>query len=301
MKIGYPCINLTVGCVSSKTFRLGSYSENRLIDAVENNLNCLQKILSFNVEKEMLFFRISSEIVPFASHPVCKFKWEKRFKEVFHNIGSFIKVNNIRISMHPDQFTLINSIDEMVYNRSIEELKYHVKILDLLGLDTSAKVQIHVGGVYNDKRESIKRFVRRYKRLSKRIKRRLVIENDDRLYNLEDCLSIHEEAGIPILFDVFHHAIYNSGESVPEALERFSKTWEKNDGIPMIDYSSQQVGERRGNHAKTIDIDDFKKFLIQTKGFDFDVMLEIKDKENSALKAVEAALADRRFGSGSKC
>ncbi len=299
MKIGYPCINLTVNCISSKTFRLNSYSEKRLVEAIENNLNCLQQILEFNVRKGLLFFRISSDIVPFASHPVCEFKWYSHFQERFQIIGKLINEHQIRISMHPDQFTLINSLDEKVYDRSVEELMYHAKILDLFGLDTSAKIQIHVGGVYNHKKESIKRFIRRFKKLDKTIRRRLVIENDDRLYSLKDCLLIHEETEIPILFDVFHNEIYNSGESLLEALELFSRSWKKNDGIPMIDYSSQQIGERKGNHAKTIDIKRFNEFLYNTKPFDFDIMLEIKDKEKSALKAAQVASDDYRFCQGS--
>jgi UV DNA damage endonuclease len=105
-KIGYPCINLTIGCKSDKTFRLKSYSERRLIETVNNNLDCLLRILKFNVQHDLLFFRITSDLVPFASHPICKFNWQNYFRSKFEYIGEFIRKNEIRISMHPDQFTL---------------------------------------------------------------------------------------------------------------------------------------------------------------------------------------------------
>jgi UV DNA damage endonuclease len=287
MKIGYPCINLSLDCKNNRTFRLKSYSEERLIKTVENNLNCLLEILKFNLKHNLMFFRITSDLVPFASHPVCQFDWQNHFKSKFREIGSLIKLNNMRISMHPDQFTLINSVKTDVFQRSVDELTYHAQILDLMQLDTSAKIQIHVGGVYGDKDKSIKRFIKRHKELDDAIKRRLVIENDDRNYNLRDCMKIRSEINIPVLFDVFHHQIYNCGESLSEAFSIFSGTWKKKDGIPMMDYSLQEKGERKGKHAESIDPEDFQSFVKATKEFDLDIMLEIKDKEISALKALE--------------
>jgi UV DNA damage endonuclease len=129
------------------------------------------------------------------------------------------------------------------------------------------------------------------------IKKRLVIENDDHLYNLKDCLYINQQTGgIPIVFDSFHHECYGNGESVKIALEEAMSTWDRNrDGLPIVDYSSQDLGNernnknRKGKHAETIDTRLFKTFLKETEGLDFDIMLEIKDKEKSALKALEVS------------
>jgi len=140
MRIGYPCINRTLNCSASSTFRLKSYSEARLKTSIENNLECLLRILQFNLENRLYFFRISSDLVPFASHPVNRFSWQKHFQIEFEEIGEFIVKNRMRISMHPDQFTLINSIKDEIFERSKRELVYHAKILDLMKLDTSAKI-----------------------------------------------------------------------------------------------------------------------------------------------------------------
>ncbi|MBN1762022.1 MAG: UV DNA damage repair endonuclease UvsE [Methanomicrobia archaeon] len=287
MRIGYPCINWSIGCKGDRTFRLKSYSEERVIATVENNLNCLMKMLAFNVDHTLLFFRITSDLVPFASHPINQFDWQGYFKNTFTEIGDFVKTHDIRISMHPDQFTLINAEDRAVFERSVKELRYHAEVLDLMELDTTAKIQLHVGGVYGDKAMSMQRFINRFDALDDRIQRRLVIENDDRLYTLQDCLQIHADTGIPVLFDVYHHELNNSGETVREAFDLFTKTWTARDGVPMVDYSSQEPGARSGKHAESIDVAHFTQFIDETNDCDFDIMLEIKDKEASALKAVD--------------
>jgi len=286
MKIGYPCINNSIGCTANSTFRLNSYTEETLKIKVKNNLDCLYKILEFNKQNNLLFFRIGSPLVPFASHPVNQFNWQGFFKNDFKKIGDFIKQNNFRISMHPDQFVLINSPNKDIVNRSIKELEYHCQVLDLMGLDETAKVQIHVGGVYNNKPEAIQRFIDNYIKLPDFIKKRLAIENDERMFSLKDCVSISKKTGIPVIFDFFHHECLNNKESINEAVKIASSTWKSKDGILMTDYSSQSPGERKGKHIYSIDLNDFKKTITQIKDLDFDVMLEIKDKEKSALKAL---------------
>lgn len=248
------------------------------------------------MEHGLLFFRITSDLIPFASHPISEtFDWQDYFLEEFKEIGKFIKDHGFRISMHPDQFVLINSPSETVFSNSIRELNYHAQVLSLLSLDKTAKIQIHIGGIYGNRTESIERFILRYKGLDDVIKGHLVIENDDRLYNLKDCVQIHNETGIPILFDAFHHGVNNAGETLREAFEFFALTWKIDDGIPMVDYSSQETGARRGKHTEAIKLPDFERFISETKPFDFDIMLEIKDKEESAIKAVKLLGDDRRF------
>lgn len=284
MKIGYPCINRSVGCSTNSTFRLANFSEEIILKKISSNLCCLEKILDYNIKKELLFFRISSDIIPFAGHKDVVFDWQNRFKKEIKEIGKKIKENDIRISMHPDQFVLINSPRKDIVEKSVLELEWQCELLDLMELDSSAKVQIHVGGVYKEKRTSMERFVFNYLKLSDRIKKRMVVENDDHLYSVKDCLYLSEKTGVPVLLDVFHHHCLNNGESISEAVSMVRKTWSEK---LMIDYSSQESGARKGKHTESIDIEDFKSFILETKSFDFDIMLEIKDKEKSALKALK--------------
>ncbi|MDR4510933.1 MAG: UV DNA damage repair endonuclease UvsE [Nitrososphaeraceae archaeon] len=286
MKIGYPCINYSIGKKTISTFRLSSYSEEKLIQSIKYNLNTLLEILNYNIDHNLMFFRISSDIVPFASHPLCTFNWQDLFRTDFKKIGEFILKNNLRISMHPDQFVIINAKDKNIVERSIGELEYHREILDLMNLDNSAKIQIHIGGVYGEKELSKKRFISNFDLLSDRLKKRLVIENDDHLYHLNDCLEIHDELGIPVLFDTFHHECFGDDLDLIEAIKKVDHTWNHSkDGIMMIDYSNQEKDKRKGKHSKTLLLKNFLEFIRLCSFTDFDIMLEVKDKEQSAKKA----------------
>jgi UV DNA damage endonuclease len=289
MKIGYPCINHSIGKKTVSTFRLSSYTEERLIQSIKYNLHTLVEILKYNIENNLMFFRISSDIIPFASHSICKFDWKEYFRSDFIKIGRLIKENKMRISMHPDQFVLINAKNQDIVNNSIKELGYHTDVLDLMRLDTSAKVQIHVGGVYGDREDSKKKFISNYKNLlPEKVKRRLVIENDDHLYNFTDCIEIHWKTDIPILFDTFHHQCFEDNLPLIHALQTAQDTWYKNrDGIIMIDYSNQEANERKGKHSNTLDMKQFKEFVLSITSLDLDIMLEVKDKEKSAKNALK--------------
>jgi len=265
------------------------------LTTVSGNLACLTQILEWNLAHDILFFRITSDLIPFASHPVCTFPWQDYFNDELATIGNGISDSGIRISMHPDQFIILNSPDPEVVRRSIAELTYHAELLDLMGLDTTAKIQLHVGGRYTDPKESRARFVRVVHGLDPAIRRRLVVENDDKRFTASDCLAIHEQTGLPVLFDVFHHSCNNNGEDLHDMVQKTSTTWMDADGTMMADYSSQHPHKRAGGHAEHIDITDFQRFLEISSPCDMDIMLEIKDKEVSALAAVSLTRRDPRF------
>ena len=274
-------------CSAANTFRLASYSEERLVAAVTANLACLRRLLEWNVAQGLYFFRMSSGIVPFGSHEICTFPWQTHFGPEFRALGQYIKKQGLRASFYPDQFVVLNSPDPGIVRRSIEELIYQGTMLDLMELDGTAKLQIHVGGLYGDRELAISQFATVHARLSPAVRARVVVENDDRLFSLRDCLHLHERTGIPILFDNFHHECLNHGEPIAEALRLAATTWHPvTDGVPMMDYSSQAPAERRGKHAASLAEDLFRAFVAELHGLDFDIMLEIKDKEASALRAV---------------
>jgi UV DNA damage endonuclease len=173
-------------------------------------------------------------------------------------------------------------------------------VLETMSLSHDAKIQIHVGGVYGNKEAAKSRFIENFNSLEETLRRRITIENDDRSYSLHDCLDIHKETGIPIVFDTFHHECLNNNEKIIDALISSSNTWKYSlDGFPVIDYSSQSKGERKGKHSKTLEINHFIKYyklfkdVFRKESIDLDIMLEIKDKEKSALLAIETAAANK--------
>lgn len=281
INLGYACINTTIDCTSNKTFRLKSYSEERLKETIELNLKCLDEIIEWNYKNEIKFFRIGSGLIPFASHEICKFNWQKYYEKEFEKIGKKIKKYKIRVSMHPDQFVVLNSPNENIVKKSIKEIEYHCDVLDSLGMGSESKITLHVGGAYGNKKEAIERFISSYNKLSKRVKNRIVVENDDKMYTIDDCLYINERCGVPVVFDWFHHEC-NPVKRVN--YERIIKTWKKKDGKPIFHYSNQLEGGRKGSHSHTIDVKKYKKFQKEIKKYNVDVMLEVKDKEKSVLK-----------------
>jgi len=195
--------------------------------------------------------------------------------------------------MHQDQFVILNSKNERVIENSIRA-QYHSDLLESIDIPFDAKIQIHIGGIYHNKSFAKERSIKIFTNLDENLKNRIVIENDDRLYTLKDCLEINKQKEIPIILDIFHHECLNNGENITDALVYAVNTWEYPlDGFPIIDYSSQSIGERKGKHTKTINKMVFVYSYNQMKkihknySIDFDIMLEIKDKENSAFLALE--------------
>jgi UV damage repair endonuclease len=153
MRIGYPCINLSLPCRPSRTFRLANLSWEKLRETLSGNLSCLEEIVRWNAERGLLFLRITSDLVPLASHPENHFPWDEEFQAEFARIGALMRDFGMRISMHPGQYTLLNSPRPEVGRAAVADLLYHARVLDLLGLDSSAKIQIHVGGRLRKQKE----------------------------------------------------------------------------------------------------------------------------------------------------
>ncbi len=286
MKIGYACINRTYKWTTGHTCKVRNATKEKLRCKIQENIDDLWKILDWNVDHDILFFRMGSQFIPLATHQKVanEFDWSYEFKQELNEFN--VLSEEMRFSMHPDHFVVLNSLDNNIVNNSILELEYHAKLFDCMGLNNTHKMQIHGGGVFGNKNKSITRWIEIYNNnLSQSVKNRLVLENDDYRYSLKDCLNIHTETGVPILFDTLHHECLNNSETQYEAFKQVINTWKSYDGIPMIDYSSQEYGKRKGTHISHIDKVHFYNIIgdLCLNNKDMDIMLEIKDKELSAL------------------
>jgi UV DNA damage endonuclease len=287
-RIGYACTPLTIPYKTSRSFILENFNEEKFYQCVRDNLSDLRKILEWNVQKHIYMFRISSDIIPFGSHSVNTLEWWKVFEKELLEIGELINSNGMRVSMHPGQYTVINSPNQDVVQRSSKDLEYHARFLDGLGVDYSNKLVLHVGGVYGDKPEALKRFVESYEHLPEAVKHRLVIENDDKNYTVKDVLEACDKLSIPAIYDNLHDSLNPCGMKAEEIFERVRETWQAVDGVPKFHYSEQDEIKRGGAHSKTINIESFMKYWNLASSFDSDVMLEVKDKELSAMKCINS-------------
>lgn len=284
IRLGYVSYNTQLP-LPNKTFRLSNYSDEKMLQVAQSNINALRTILLWNKEHSVHFFRITSQLIPFGSHPINKGKWKELLQEQLEEIGEIINRNKMRVSMHPGQYTVLNTPHDSYYKNSLRDLEYHTSLLELMGLDSSHTIVIHGGGAYGDKSKSLSVLCERINNLSSSIKNRLILENDDKIFNAQDIFTVCEKTNIPGVLDVFHHEVLPSYENFKrrDLILLYKKTWPQNER-QKIHYSTQEQGKIAGTHAQKIDLLDFSKFYEEIKDLDLDIMLEIKDKENSLLK-----------------
>lgn len=285
---GYACMNGSKKLTTSHTLRLNNFSYDLWIKKCLLNFQHLYEMLMDCEDGNLNIFRIGSGVIPFATHKITQdYDWRDIFRIQFKFVADYIKETKIRITMHPDHFVVLNSLKENVYENAVKDLHYHADFMDALELDSTCKMQIHTGGVYGNKKESMDRWIERYNKLPENIKRRLVLENDDRVFSFEDVMYISNNTCVPILFDTLHHECLNTDNSSHiEAFKIAIKTWKIEDGTPLVDYSSQNYGGKLGKHTNSIDLDHFNKMknLLDSVNTEYDIILEIKDKEISAYK-----------------
>jgi UV DNA damage endonuclease len=298
IRIGYACINTRLPA-PNRTCRLRNATSEKILELASANLAALRPILEWNAARGIELFRITSDVIPFGSHKVNKVPWRRLLRPQFEQLGNFIRGKRLRVSMHPGQFTVLNSPRREVIESSVKELQYHAEFLDSLGIDDSHKIVIHLGGVYDDKAQSLRRFIHTCRSLDRRIKARLVVENDERCYSIADTLVAAKAIRVPAVFDVFHHR-WNPALadcSLRSIIELSAATWRKRDGRVKIHYSNQWPGQASGTHSKTISVRKFQAFYDRISDLDLDIMFEVKDKERSVLKLMQS-LPNLDWGSG---
>lgn len=288
MKIGYACLTVGVPNTEFNTCLLKNASDEKLIELIKHNLNSLENMIEYNSNNKINLFRISSSLIPFGSSPSNKIVWWDLFEKQLKKIEKKITRSGIRVSMHPGQYTVLNAMDDNVLKCAVEDLNYHTRVLDSLGLGPEHKIVLHIGGVYNNKKQAINRFIKNYDQLSESVKNRLVIENDDKSYTISDVLEIGRCRDIPVVFDNLHHSVNPCKEDQSDLywIDESKKTWKKKDGNQKIHYSQQNLEKKPGAHSKTIRITEFMDYYNGLENKNIDIMLEVKDKNLSAIKCI---------------
>lgn len=295
MNIGYASKTLALPEGKMRSITKKHATDEALASVVEHNLEALDAVLDYCADNAIQLFRISSDFIPFGSSPVNQLDWVALFSDKLRALGNKACANNIRLSMHPGQYTVLNSPDDSVAKRAVADLAYHASLLDALNTDASAKIVLHIGGMYGNRQEAMSRFVERFSLLPDSIRRRLVVENDDRLFTADNALSISHACNIPLVFDVLHHRLNHETNSPSELffIDAAKETWSEEDGCQKIHYSQQALGKRAGSHSETINLDAFLEFIDCLQGRSPDIMLEVKDKNLSAVKC-SASLDPRK-------
>lgn len=252
--------------------------------AVDNLYNSLQ-ILKWCKANDIFMYRFSSDLIPLATYVESWSWWEdKDIQDMCFKIKTFVLDSGIRISLHPDQFCVLNSDKPHVVQNSIKHLEYLNRLSNMIG---NKILIIHTGSTVGGKETAIQRFIDNFSLLSEDIQSKLALENDDKSFGVSDVLYICERLGIPMIFDIHHYNCLNAGESLPELRQRIAATWKE--GRPKMHLSSGKTSFTDRHHADYINEEDYVKAL-EFAGDEYDIMLECKQKELALLKIREISM-----------
>ena len=317
-QLGYACINMTLakqGISCNRSMIRRTFDAKGVAYASElilENLRNLTKIVSWNNQNGIKVYRMSSNMFPWMSeYEFTDLPDYDKICNLLKGIGTLAMENGQRLSFHPGQFCVLASPNEEVVLNAMNELDKSAQIMDLMGLPESrmAKINIHVGGAYGNKKAALERFCKNFLRLQPSAQARLTVENDDKanMYSVKDLYEgVYKVVGIPIVFDYFHHKFCTGGMTEEEALKLAASTW--GDIKPCTHYSESRRAEKKlvieqicknnnitmeqmqdwptlaGHYKEFSKIkeqahSDYIKEEIKDYGLDIDVVVEAKAKE----------------------
>ena len=182
---------------------------------------------------------------------------------------------------------MLSSPDSGVTRRSIADLSYQAEVATWIQADV---LNIHAGGAYGDKHRALFRLARRIEKLPERVRARLTLENDDRIYTPADLLPFCKETGVPFVYDVHHHRCLPDGMRIEDTTEKALRTWNRE---PLFHISSPLGGWKTNNARQHHDYVDIKDFPVNWMDLSATVEVEAKAKELAVLKLRKDI--DRRY------
>ena len=232
MRIGYACLAVALEGAQLKTCTRKNAVPERLLSLAGENLSALEHMIDYNITNGIRMFRISSDLIPFGSSLASGLAWDSVYAEQLNRIAQKIKTSEMRVSMHPGQYTVLNSPDAGVVSRSMNDLRYHARLLDALHLDKTHKIILHVGGKYGETRAATSRFAEVYRDLDASIQTRLILENDGSIYAIDEVLELCHRIGAPVVYDNLHNAINPADATKDDAywVSLCRETWREADG-----------------------------------------------------------------------
>jgi len=295
---GYACINMGFSnrpksqrITTNRTMIKRTFFEKGIGYASElalQNVRDLYKILEWNLENDIYFYRLSSDIIPWASeYEMEELPDYNLILAACMKAGNFAREHGMRLTSHPGPFNKLASPKERVFQLTYKDLKVHGDLFDMIGLPRTpyAKLNIHVGAAYGDKPFALDNFCRNFERLPENVRSRLTVENDDKtsLYStLELYEGVYKRIGIPIVFDYHHHMLHPGGQTEQEALELALSTW--GDIKPVVHYAESRCVEHNNPKIKPQAHSDMIRNPFDDYGNEFDVMIEAKHKELALLE-----------------
>ena len=291
IRLGYACISETLNETTSSSYTYTNYLKTHDFDKLDNtiisNLSNLEKVLTYNIKNNIHFYRLSSKLIPLATKSDVEFDYINKYKDIYSRLSNLINSNNIRVDFHPDQFCVLNSVNKEVVDNSIEILKYHYKILKALNIKHKILV-IHIGSNVFGKEKSLQRFIKNFKSLPKYLQKSIAIENDDKVFTIEDCIYLNKILDIPIVLDYHHFMCNYTNDDIDKYLDIIFSSWKGTN--PKIHFSSPKNLTKKEirSHHDYINSDAFISFIniIKNYNYDIDIMIEAKKKDSALFNLV---------------
>lgn len=264
-----------------------NYNTSKLLEITKNNLDSLYEIIKYNVKNNFHFYRLTSKLVPLATHDKVDFYYITPLLDEYKKIGKLINDNNIRVDTHPDQYAVLNSMDSKIVKNTVEILEYHYKIMDAIGIKDKIII-LHVGSSACGKKASITRFINNFNKLPDHIKKCIAVENDDKVYNIKDVLELCHKINVPMVLDYHHFICNNEKEDINDYLKEIIDTWDGK--LPKMHFSSpkSKLKKEFRSHSDYINKECFIKFIniLKKQDKDIDIMLEAKAKDDAVSRLV---------------
>ncbi|MEG0135261.1 MAG: hypothetical protein RR682_04545 [Cetobacterium sp.] len=249
------------GVSSIAKFDLKKVTEAALFN-LDYTLDCIKYCIKNNLN-----YRVSSSVIPF----IDIWDWKK-------NPQIIIKLEEIRslscylrLTIHPDQYVVLNSNSDLVIENSIKILNYQAELCKYMGIKDMV---IHIG-----KKSDSEKFELVFETLSPELKSLIRVENCH-YYKVDEVLKLCKTLHIPMVLDV-HHARVTNSENYD--IDEIKKTWKKERPLAHISSGRDYITDRA--HSDYILKEDVKDFLWLFK--DFDVEIEAKKKEKAVEKVDE--------------
>ena len=215
-------------------------AEQKLWDLMVGNIEATRKLVERvgELDDNLRMVRISSDILPVYTHSDWSYFWRRgdvvRYcEQAFLEVGRLARARNVRLSMHPGQFTVLASDNPDIVRRSIEEFEYHADMARFMGYGKSFqdfKINVHIAG-----RAGPAGIRSAYAKLSPEARNCITIENEEMSYGLDDCLSLGKL--LPIVLDIHHHWI-REGEYIQPGDDRVNRVLDSWRSVrPTMHYS----------------------------------------------------------------
>lgn len=287
ISLGYACRCETLeNITTSSNYTYTNYSKERnnekLNSIITSNFLALKEILIYNVKNNIHFYRLSSNLIPLATKDDVIFDYITPYQAYYKDLGSFIEKNNLRVDFHPSEYCVLNSVKDEVVKASIEILKYHYALLENFSIKNKVLI-LHVGSNVFGKKNSLSRFIHNFKKLPKEIQNCIVLENDDKVFTVEDVLYLSDILKIPVCLDYHHYLCNKSNIDYEKIIHSWNTT-------PKMHFSSpkSKLKKEFRSHHDYIDSDCFIDFLesIRYLDCDLDIMIEAKKKDEALFRLV---------------